>query len=75
VQAFVAAHPADHRLERLPPYAPELDPEELRHGAVKREPLNALPASPRRASRRLGHRPIHLHGCFAHAGLSVPPLQ
>jgi transposase len=82
VQAFVAAHPDDYRLEWLPPYAPELNPEELCNGAVKRELLNALPASvaelhrqARRAFLRLGHRPIHLHGFFAHAGLSVPRLQ
>lgn len=78
VQAFVAAHPADYRLEWLPPYAPELNPEELCNGAVKRELLNALPASvaelhrqARRAFARLGRRSTNLRGFFAHAGLTV----
>jgi transposase len=82
VQAFVAAHPDDYQLEWLPPYAPELNPEELCNGAVKRELLNALPASiaelhhqARRAFLRLGHRSNHLNGYFAHAGLSVPRFQ
>jgi transposase len=81
VQAFVAAHSHDYRLEWLPPYAPELNPEELCNGAVKRELLNALPDSvaelhrqARRSFIRLGRRSAHLHGFFAHAGLSVPPL-
>jgi transposase len=78
VQAFVAAHPDDYRLEWLPPYAPELNPEELCNGAVKRELLNALPASvpelhrqARRAFLRLGRRSTSLRGFFAHAGLAV----
>jgi transposase len=82
VQAFVAAHPDDYRLEWLPPYAPELNPEELCNGAVKRELLNALPASvaelhrqARRAFIRLGHRSTTLRGFFTHAGLSVPRPQ
>jgi transposase len=82
VRAFVAAHPDDYRLEWLPPYAPELNPEELCNGAVKRELLNALPASitelhhhARRAFIRLGRRSTTLHGFFAHAGLSVPRPQ
>jgi transposase len=41
VQAFVAAHPTDYRLEWLPSYAPELNPGELCHGAVKRELLRS----------------------------------
>lgn len=78
VQAFVAAHPADYRLEWLPPYAPELNPEELCNGAVKRETLNAVPASvddlhhlARRAFRRLDRHPALLHGFFRHTGLRV----
>jgi transposase len=78
VQAFVAAHPDDYRLEWLPPYAPELNPEELCNGAVKRELLNALPASvtelhrqARRAFIRLGRRATILRGFFAHVGLAV----
>ena len=82
VQAFVAAHPNDYRLAWLPPYAPELNPEELCNGAAKRDLLNALPDSvaelhrqARRAFVRLGRRPAHLHGFFAHAGLTVPRLR
>jgi transposase len=78
VHALVAAHPNDYRLEWLPPYAPELNPEELCNGAVKRELLNALPASAaelrhqaRGAFIRLGRRSTTLRGFFAHAGLSV----
>jgi transposase len=78
VPAFVAAHPDDYRLEWLPPYAPELNPDELCNGAVKRDLLNALPASvaelhrqARHAFVRLGRRPTSLRGFFAHAGLTV----
>jgi transposase len=78
VQAFVAAHPADHRLGWPPPYAPDLNPEELCNGAVKRAALNAAPASvdelhrlARRGFRRLGRQPALLHSFFRHAGLSV----
>jgi transposase len=82
VQDFVAAHPDDYRLEWLPPYAPELNPEELCNGAVKRELLNAVPGSvdelrqqARRAFRRLGRRPAVLHAFFHHAGLALPNLR
>ncbi len=78
VQAFVAAHPADSRLEWLPPYAPELNPEELCNGAVKRALLNAAPRSvddlhrlARRGFRRLGRQPALLHSLFRHTGLRV----
>jgi len=78
VQAFVAAHPADYRLEWLPPYAPELNPEELCNGAVKRALQNAAPASvaelyrqARRAFRRLDHQPALLQSFFRHTGLRV----
>jgi transposase len=78
VQAFVAAHPADYRLEWLPPYAPDLNPEELCNGAVKRATLNAVPGSvdelhqsARRHFRRLDRRPGLLDGFFHHVGLSV----
>jgi transposase len=78
VLAFVAAHPDDYAIEWLPPYAPELNPEELCNGAVKRATLNALPDSvdelhrlARRSFRRLGRRPETLRHFFHHAGLSV----
>jgi hypothetical protein len=78
VHAFVAARPDDYQVEWLPPYAPDLNPEELCNGAVKRETLNAVPGSvaelqrvARRSFRRLDHRPAMLRGFFRHAGLSV----
>lgn len=78
VQAFVAAHPDDYQIEWLPPYAPDLNPEELCNGAVKRDLLNATPGTvdelqrlARRSFRRLGRRPELLHSFFRHAGLRV----
>jgi transposase len=76
---FVAAHPDDYRLEWLPAYAPELNPEELCNGAVKRALLNALPGSvdelhqqARGGFIRLGRRPAVLRGFFRHVGLALP---
>jgi len=78
VRAFLAAHHADYHLERLPAYAPELNPEEQCNGAVKAALRNALPASVeelrqvvRRSFRQLGRRPDLLRAFFDHAGLSV----
>ncbi len=78
VQLFLAAHPDDYQVEWLPPYAPELNPEELCNGAVKQELLNAVPGSvqellqlSRRGFRRLGRRTALLHRFFDHAGLPV----
>ena len=78
VLAFVATHPDDYALEWLPSYAPDVNPEELCNGAVKRDTLNALPGSvdelhrlARRSFRRLGHRPDTLRHFFHHVGLSV----
>lgn len=78
VQDFVAAHPGDYQIEWLPPYAPDLNPEELCNGAVKQELLNAVPSSVdelqqlvRRSFRRLGRQVNTLHGFFRHAGLNV----
>jgi transposase len=78
VQAFVASHPDDYQLEWLPPYAPELNPEELCNGAVKQDMLHAVPTSidalhrsARRSFRRLGRRPDLLHSFFQHAGLAM----
>ena len=78
VLAFVAAHPGDYRLEWLPPYAPDLNPEELCNGAVKRDLQNALPGSvdelhrfARRGFRRVGRHPDTLAAFFRHAGLRV----
>ena len=62
----------------LPPYAPELNPEELCNGAVKRALRNAVPASvaelyrqARRGFVRLGRQPALLHSFFRHTGLPV----
>jgi hypothetical protein len=78
VLAFVAAHPDDYRLEWLPPYAPDLNPEELCNGAVKRALRNAAPGSvddlhrlARRGFLRLGRQPGLLHSFFHHTGLRV----
>jgi transposase len=78
VRHFVAAHPHDYALEWLPAYAPDLNPEELCNGAVKRALQNAAPGSvdalhrdARRGFLRLGRRPALLHGFFRHSGLRV----
>jgi transposase len=78
VQGFLGAHPADYHQEWLPPYAPELNPEEQCNGIVKQEVLNAQPDSvpelqrlARRSFRRLGRRPTVLAGFFRHAGLDL----
>ncbi len=78
VQDFMARHQADYQQEWLPPYAPDLNPQELCNGAVKRELLNAQPGSvadlrrdARRGFIRLGHRTAELHRFFRHVGLSV----
>ena len=78
VQTFLAAHPDDYQVEWLPPYAPELNPEELCNGWVKRDLLNAVPVSVAelhrlacRSFRRLGRHTDLLDGFFRHAGLSV----
>ena len=78
VAAFLAAHPADYRVEWLPSYAPDLNPEELCNGAVKRDLLNAAPDSvdallhqARRSFIRLGRHPDVLRGFFRYVGLDV----
>ncbi|MGH8577884.1 MAG: transposase [Gammaproteobacteria bacterium] len=78
VATFVAAHRQDFRLEWLPGYAPELNPEEQCNQWIKHDLLNAVPPSVealRRSVRgrvaRLQHRPDLLRHCFEHAGLSL----
>jgi hypothetical protein len=63
---------------RLPPYAPELNPEEQGNHWVKREMENALPrsvdelcAQARRGFRHLQPHPDLLRAFFDHAGLSL----
>ena len=78
VQDFVAAQNREYQIEWLPPYAPELNPEELCNGTVKRDLQGALPGSVdelrrlvRRSFRRLGRRSDQLAAFFHHAGLDV----
>ena len=78
VRALVAAHPRDYRLEWLPPYAPDLNPEELCNGAVKRATQNATPDSvdalhrlARTAFRRLARNPDALAGFLRHTRVPV----
>jgi transposase len=78
VLTFVATHPDDYVIEWLPPYAPELNPEELCNGAVKRDMLNAVPSSvdelhqaARRSFIRLSRQPRTLRGFFRHVGLTL----
>jgi transposase len=78
VQDFLAAHPDDYQIEWLPPYAPDVNPEELCNGWVKRDLLNAVPASvaelhhiASRSFRRLGHHTNLLHSFFGQVGLNV----
>jgi transposase len=81
VKRLVARRPQDFHLEFLPPYAPDLNPEEQCNAVVKKALLNALPTSPddlrrmaRREFRRLQHRPTTLRALFSHAGLGLHPV-
>lgn len=76
-QAFFQAHP-DILFEYLPPYAPELNPEEYCHGNVKRHLKNAIWASKEEIRHhldlgfsRLRKRPDILLGFFKYAGLNL----
>jgi transposase len=80
--AFLAAHRRDYAVAFLPPYAPDLNPEEQANALVKRSMENALPESvdalhafARRAFRRLQHRPALITSFFRHAGLIVTQLS
>jgi transposase len=80
VQEYIAAHP-DIEVEWLPPYAPELNPEEGGHGHVKQHLRNAAPTNTRemraqvdRGFARLRHRPDLILGFFRHAGRNVNQL-
>jgi transposase len=68
-------------VEPLPPYAPELNPEEYCHGNVKARRANAIPATKselqghlERGFRRLRRRPDLLLAFVHAAGLSVRQL-
>ena len=78
VKSFLATHPMDYEVAWLPPYAPDLNPEELCNGAVKRDRLNALPESVaelhsqvRRSFLRLGRRRALLQSFFDRVDLDV----
>ncbi len=76
-QDFLAARP-EIIVESLPPYAPELNPEEYCHGNVKQRFKNATPDTIRESCQmldtgfdRLRQRPDLLLHCFHAAGLRV----
>lgn len=79
-KVYLAEHP-EIIVEPLPPYAPELNPEEYCHGNVKQRLKNATPGDVTaviehldRGFARLRHRPETLLHFIHHAGLSVRQL-
>ncbi len=79
-QAYLEAHP-EIIVEPLPPYAPEINPEEFCHGNVKQRLKNALPPNKQsmrqmldRGFARLRRRPDMLLTFIHTAGLSVRQL-
>jgi len=79
-QAYLGA-PPEIRVEELPAYAPELNPEEYCHGNVKQRLKNARPPTKteirsmlNRGFARLRRRPDLLLSFFHAAGLSVRQL-
>lgn len=75
VQDYLASH-ADIQVEYLPPYAPELNPEEYCHGNVKQRMCNGRYREPQQIRKaldagfaRLRKRPDLLQSFFQHAGL------
>ena len=80
VAEYLARHP-EIVVEWLPPYAPELNPEEYCHGNVKGRVRNQQPDSAEeieeqvnRGFARLRRRPDLLLSFFHHAGLRVNQL-
>jgi transposase len=80
VKAFLGEHP-EIDVEWLPPYAPELNPEEGCHGNVKDRMKGATPETEAeireqadRGFARLRRRPDLLLGFFHHAGLRIKRL-
>src|SRR2546423_3648961 len=80
LQSTFAEHP-EIVVEWLPPYAPEINPEEFCHGNVKQQIKNATPVDKyalltivNRGFARLRHRPDLILSFFRHAGLSVKQL-
>ena len=79
-KTFLTLHP-EIRIEFLPAYAPELNPEEYCHGNVKQRLKNATPPNTRVVRRlldqgfaRLRRRPDLLLHFFHAAGLTVNQL-
>ena len=80
VQAYLAKHP-EIKVEFLPGYAPELNPEEYCHGNIKQHLKNWTPATVtqiqaqlNRGFARLRRRPDLLLACFHQAGLTLNHL-
>jgi transposase len=80
VKEYISAHP-EVEVEWLPPYAPDLNPEEGCHGNVKQHLRNATPgtiselrAQVDRGFARLRRRPDLWLSFFRHAGLGVNQL-
>jgi transposase len=80
VTGYLQAHPELYA-ERLPPYAPEPNPEEYCHGNVKERIRDSTPRSVAeiqamvdRGFARLRRRPDLLLSFFRHAGLIVKRL-
>ena len=81
VTEYLALHP-EIQVEWLPPYAPDLNPEEYCHGNVKRHLKNAAPADKWEIRRlldrefaRIRRRPDLILGFFHLAGLRVKQLR
>jgi hypothetical protein len=83
VPDFVARHPEAFRVESLPGYAPNLNPEDECINSVKVATLNAAPESDealrrvaRRSFQRVAHQPHLLTHFFLQAGfMSRKPVQ
>lgn len=80
VREYLEAHPGIE-VEQLPPYAPDLNPEEFCHGNAKSHLRNATPDSAGEVRHlldgqfaRIRRRPELLLSFFQHAGLSVKQL-
>ena len=81
VKAYLSQHPAI-RIELLPAYAPELNPEEYCHGNVKQRLRNARPSNKQeirsmldRGFARLRRRPDLVLGFFHAAKVPVRQLR
>lgn len=81
IQQYLARHP-EIAIEPLPPYAPELNPEEYCHGHVKQQLRNLLPEDAsvlrhhvNREFARVRRQPQLLLGFIHHAGLTLKQLS